>query len=130
LKPLDNEADVADLEQELIGLKTSPSSTTDHFSPESAQDKSVLHSPHASLSLSFCRKPRADFARQKWVPLSHEVSGPTPRCRVVTFLHRASSFLSLRLLLCVFCQPPRVETPVRLLHCVLSCVITLSSAGK
>ncbi|KXX75139.1 Cutinase transcription factor 1 beta [Madurella mycetomatis] len=41
LKPLESELDVAELEQEIIGLKTSPSSGTDQLSPDHAHDKSV-----------------------------------------------------------------------------------------
>lgn len=41
LKPLDGELDVADLEHEIAGIKTSPSSGTDHLSPDHAHDKSV-----------------------------------------------------------------------------------------
>ncbi|VBB76999.1 Putative transcriptional regulatory protein [Podospora comata] len=40
LRPSDNGDDVADLEQDLSGLKTSPSSTADHVSPDQANDKS------------------------------------------------------------------------------------------
>lgn len=43
LKPLESELDVAELEQEIIGLKTSPSSGTDQLSPDHAHDKSVVH---------------------------------------------------------------------------------------
>ena len=41
LKPLDDLADLADLEQDLSGLKTSPSSSADHVSPDQGHDKSV-----------------------------------------------------------------------------------------
>lgn len=39
LKPTDAGDDVADLEQDLSGLKTSPSSAADHVSPEQGNDK-------------------------------------------------------------------------------------------
>ncbi|KAK4454398.1 putative transcriptional regulatory protein [Podospora aff. communis PSN243] len=39
LKPSENPDDVADLEQDLSGLKTSPSSVADHASPEQGHDK-------------------------------------------------------------------------------------------
>jgi len=39
LKPSDHGDDVADLEQDLSGLKTSPSSTADHVSPDQGHDK-------------------------------------------------------------------------------------------
>lgn len=39
LKPSENADDVADLEQDLSGLKTSPSSVADHASPEQGHDK-------------------------------------------------------------------------------------------
>jgi hypothetical protein len=41
LKSSDNPDDVADLEQDLGGLKTSPSSSADHVSPDQGHDKSV-----------------------------------------------------------------------------------------
>ncbi|KAL2261134.1 hypothetical protein VTK26DRAFT_4646 [Humicola hyalothermophila] len=50
LKPSDHGDDVADLEQDLSGLKTSPSSGADHLSPDH-QDK------------------------HKWIPRSHEYRG-------------------------------------------------------
>ncbi|KAH6635561.1 fungal-specific transcription factor domain-containing protein [Chaetomium sp. MPI-SDFR-AT-0129] len=51
LKPLDNGDDVADLEQDLSGLKTSPSSNADHVSPDHSHEK------------------------QKWAALRHEYRG-------------------------------------------------------
>ncbi|AEO55473.1 hypothetical protein MYCTH_2299337 [Thermothelomyces thermophilus ATCC 42464] len=41
LRPSDHADDVADLEQDLSGLKTSPSSAADHLSPDQGHDKSV-----------------------------------------------------------------------------------------
>ncbi|KAL2016646.1 hypothetical protein VTK56DRAFT_3226 [Thermocarpiscus australiensis] len=52
LKPSDHADDVADLEQDLNGLKTSPSSTADHVSPD--------HQVHD---------------KQKWIPFSSEYRG-------------------------------------------------------
>jgi hypothetical protein len=51
LKPSDHGDDVADLEHDLIGLKTSPSSTADHVSPDQGHD------------------------RQKWAPIVHDYRG-------------------------------------------------------
>lgn len=42
LKPSDHGDDVTDLEHDLSGLKTSPSSTTDNVLPDQPHDKSVL----------------------------------------------------------------------------------------
>jgi hypothetical protein len=46
LKPSDHADDVADLEQDLSGLKTSPSSSADHVSPGQGHDKSVSFMCH------------------------------------------------------------------------------------
>lgn len=66
LKPSDPGDDVADLEQDLSGLKTSPSSAADHLSPpEQANEKSVLISslhPHLKCSSFADTVP----PREKW----------------------------------------------------------------
>ncbi|KAH6631602.1 fungal-specific transcription factor domain-containing protein [Chaetomium tenue] len=51
LKPSDHGDDVADLEHDLIGLKTSPSSSADHVTPDQGHD------------------------RQKWAPVVHDYRG-------------------------------------------------------
>lgn len=73
LKPSDNGDDVADLEQDLSGLKTSPSSGADHLSPDH-QDKSV--SVHLSQGLAF---RLTLLFRHKWIPRPHEVSNRLQR---------------------------------------------------
>lgn len=66
LKPSDHGDDVADLEHHLSGLKTSPSSSTDHVSPGQAYAKSVfppaplptyLGASQPSLTLLIRQKP-------------------------------------------------------------------------
>ncbi len=72
LKPSDNADDVADLEQDLSGLKTSPSSAADHVSPDQAHDKSVC-------SIDYIRTPLlTPLSRQKWFPYYKEVSSSHP----------------------------------------------------
>lgn len=69
LKPSGDLDDVAELEQDLSGLKTSPSSVADHASPDQGHDKSAspLSSTagHWELTLG---------SRQKWFPYYKEVS--------------------------------------------------------
>ena len=74
LKPSDHGDDVADLEHDLSGLKTSPSSTADHVSPDHPRDKSV--STHTFLAAALVLASTLTLLlRQKWIPLSQEVSG-------------------------------------------------------
>lgn len=71
LKPSDHGDDVADLEQDLSGLKTSPSSTADHASPDQGLDRLVL-----SLWLYSCLfvTSLTLLFRQRWAAPTREVS--------------------------------------------------------
>jgi len=50
LRPSDHPDDVADLEQDLSGLKTSPSSAADQASPEQGQERQTLSSFDSCIS--------------------------------------------------------------------------------
>lgn len=65
----DHGDDVADLENDMSGLRTSPSSTADHGSPEHGHEKSALTPPCHG-----CLQELTLSDRQKWFPFSKEVS--------------------------------------------------------
>jgi hypothetical protein len=75
LKPSDHGDDVADLEQDLGGLKTSPSSSNDHVSPDQGHDKSVAVPSGLTWSRMSTLTP---LCRQKWASMQ-EVSCRLPR---------------------------------------------------
>jgi len=74
LKHGDNGDDVADLEQDLSGLKTSPSSAADHVSPDQGHEKLVPSVLDAMSKPCSVQLTAPFILRHKWFPYYKEVS--------------------------------------------------------
>ena len=74
LKHGDNGDDVADLEQDLSGLKTSPSSAADHVSPDQGHEKLVISALTTMLKPCLAQLTTPSILRHRWFPYYKEVS--------------------------------------------------------